>query len=128
MSYFVICDLTVCGHTYTLFGLVYICSVSGILAKPAQIQCSSQQKVLNEKYNVCILRLTNSMRGSRKFCHRWSNFEIVFFFLNFFLYLVDGEREDPNTTISGPSLAPSETPFKWRFAGVSMMAQHRMLA
>ena len=32
--------------------------------------------------------------------------------------LVDGPREDPSTTISGPSS------FKWRLAGVPMMAQH----
>ena len=37
------------------------------------------------------------MRGSRKFFQRGSNFDYVFFFL------VDDGREDPNTTISGPS-------------------------
>ena len=38
------------------------------------------------------------MRGSRKFCQRGPTF--------FLCFLVDGGREDPNTTISGPSLAP----------------------
>ena len=58
------------------------------------------------------------MRGSRK----GSNFD------NFFLIVDDG-REDPNTTICGRYHWPaSETPFKWRFAGVPLMAQHRMLA
>ena len=37
------------------------------------------------------------MRGSRKFCQRGSNFDKVF--------LVDKEREDPNTTFSWPSSA-----------------------
>ena len=47
----------------------------------------------------------------------------------FFVFVFFDERkEDPNSTKSGPSSAPSETPFKWRFAGGPMMAQHRMLA
>ena len=33
------------------------------------------------------------------------------------VFLVDAGRQDPNTTISGPSSPASETPFKWRFAG-----------
>ena len=41
--------------------------------------------------------LEMSMPGSRKFCQRGSNFNIFFF--------VDGGREDPSTTISGPSSA-----------------------
>ena len=41
------------------------------------------------------------MCGSRKFCQRGSNF-VVFFF---FFFLVDEGREDPSTTISGPSSA-----------------------
>ena len=40
------------------------------------------------------------MRGSRKFCQRGSNFDNVFCFI----FLVDEGREDPSTTISGPSL------------------------
>ena len=51
-----------------------------------------------------------------------SNFHI------FFLFLVDKGREDPNTTISGPTSDGSETPFKWRFAGVPMMVHYWMLA
>ena len=40
--------------------------------------------------------------------------------------LVDEGRKDPNTctTISGPSSTPSKMPFKWRFPGVLVMAQH----
>ena len=38
--------------------------------------------------------------------------------------LVDERREDPNTTISGPSLARQQNAIKWHFAGVLMMAQH----
>ena len=41
------------------------------------------------------------MRGSRKFCQRGSSFDNVFF--------VEEGREDPNTTLSGPSMA-----FHWR--------------
>ena len=53
------------------------------------------------------------MRESRKFCQRGSNFDVFFvgFFLGFFWGGgwgggggVDDGREDPNTTISGPSL------------------------
>ena len=39
------------------------------------------------------------MRRSRKFCQRGSNVEVLG------VFLVDEGREDPNTTISGPSLA-----------------------
>ena len=60
------------------------------------------------------------MRGSRKFCQRGSNLDIVF--------LVDEGREDPSTTISGLSMARQRNAIKWRFAGVLMMAQHGMLA
>ena len=41
----------------------------------------------------------HAMRGSRKFCQRGSNFD------GFFSVLVDEGREDPITTISGPSSA-----------------------
>ena len=39
-------------------------------------------------------------------------------------FLVVEGREDPNTTISGPSSVRQRNlaPFKWRFAGVPMMA------
>ena len=37
----------------------------------------------------------------------------------FFVFLVDEGREDPRTTISGPSSARQR-----KFAGVPMMAQH----
>ena len=50
----------------------------------------------------------NSLRGSRKFCHRGSNFDRVFFFFGGGGGgggVVDEGREDPSTTISGPSLA-----------------------
>ena len=38
--------------------------------------------------------------------------------------LVDEGREDPKNTKYGHHLPASETPFKWRFAGRPMMAQH----
>ena len=56
------------------------------------------------------------MRGSRKFCQRGPNFDVIF--------LVDEGREDPSTTISGSSSARQRNAIKWRFAGVPMMAQH----
>ena len=56
------------------------------------------------------------MRGSRK----GSNFD------NFFL-IYDG-REIQTPLYAGHHWPASETPFKWRFAGVPLMAQHRMLA
>ena len=59
------------------------------------------------------------MRGSRKFCQRGSNFDNVFCFV---VFLVDEEREDPSTTISGPSSAHQRNAIKRRFAGMSMMA------
>ena len=50
------------------------------------------------------------MRGSRKFYQRGSSFDNAF--------LVDEGREDPNTAISGPSLArqrnATEMAFRWR--------------
>ena len=48
------------------------------------------------------------MRGSRKFCQRGSNFDFfIFVFVYFFLFFfsVNAGREDPNTTLSGPSWA-----------------------
>ena len=63
------------------------------------------------------------MRGPRKFCLSESNFDNVLFL---FVFLVEG-REDPSTTISGPSSARQRNAIKWRFAGVPMMAQHCML-
>ena len=49
------------------------------------------------------------------------------FFVLFFVFFYEG-REDPNTTLSEPSLAGQWTALKWCFSGVSMMAQHWMLA
>ena len=60
------------------------------------------------------------MRGSRKFCLRGSNSDNVFFFLNFYLFLLlffCKGREDQNKT-------KRVSPFKWRFAGGPMVAQH----
>ena len=56
-----------------------------------------------------------NMRGSRKFCQRGSKFDNVFYSISFY---VDEGREDPNTTISGPSSACQrnaiEMAFRWR--------------
>ena len=59
------------------------------------------------------------MRECRKFCQMGSNFDGLLV-----VFLVDKGREDPNTAISGPMSARQRNASKWRFAGVSMMAQH----
>ena len=38
--------------------------------------------------------------------------------------LVDGEKEDPNTTTIGTSSARQQNDIKWHFAGVPMKAKH----
>ena len=45
----------------------------------------------------------------------------------FGIFLVD-EKEDPNTTISGPSSTRQQNAIKWCFASVPMMTQHSILA
>ena len=64
----------------------------------------------------------SSMRGSRKFCQRWSNSGNVVYFL-------EGGREDSNTIKSGTLSTRQRNAvqmalFKWRFAGGPMIAQH----
>ena len=39
-------------------------------------------------------------------------------------FLVDEGREDPSSTINGPASARQQNAIKWRFGGVSMIAQH----
>ena len=64
----------------------------------------------------------SNMRGSKQFCRRGSYFDnvvlcvCIFFVVLFFCFFFSliGGGEDPNTTICGP--------FKWRFAGVPMLA------
>ena len=46
------------------------------------------------------------MRGSRKFCQRGSNSDVFVC-----VFIVDEGREDPNTTISWPSLFPRSTSY-----------------
>ena len=60
---------------------------------------------------------TMSMRGSRKFRQRGSNSANVF---------LEGERIQIPLK-AGQYRPASETPFKWRLAGGSMMAQHSIL-
>ena len=55
------------------------------------------------------------MLGSRNFCQRGSNFD------NFF-FVVLGDEMIKIALKAGHHWPASETPFKWRFAGVSMMA------
>ena len=64
-----------------------------------------------------------NMRTSRKFCQRGSNSDSVFF-----LFLVD-EWEIIQIALKASHIrSVRETPFKWRFAGGSMMAKLWMLA
>ena len=51
-------------------------------------------------------------RGSRKFCQRVSDFDNVFLC---FFFSVDEGRDDPNTTISGPTLARQQNAFEMAF-------------
>ena len=57
----------------------------------------------------------SDFRPTARFCQRGSNFENVLF-----SFLVDEGREDPNTTIRGPSLAHQrnastvQMAFRWR--------------
>ena len=56
------------------------------------------------------------MRGSRKFCQRGSNSDNIF---------SDNEGERIQIPLKvGHHRPASETPFKWRFTGGPMMAQH----
>ena len=59
------------------------------------------------------------MRRSRRFYQRGSNIDVFFF-----IYFFDLMRGDmiQITLKPGHHRSASETPFKWRFAGVSMMA------
>ena len=66
------------------------------------------------------------MRASRKFCQRGPTLTSFFFFFFFFFYLCGG-RKKPKPLKSGNHRPSSKTPFKWRFAGVPMMAQLWML-
>ena len=55
------------------------------------------------------------MRGSRQFCQRGSNFDVFFVFVFVFCFVLGEERKDPNTTISGPSLARQRNAIKMAF-------------
>ena len=50
--------------------------------------------------NCWLCQNNHYMRGSRKFCQRESNFDVFLLF-----FLVGRGRNDPKTTISGPSSA-----------------------
>ena len=56
---------------------------------------------------------TQSMRGPRKIIRGRP-----------MIFLIDEGKEDPNATINGHRQPANETPFKWRFADVPMIAQH----
>ena len=56
------------------------------------------------------------MRGSREYCKRGSIIDHIFFLVE--------EIEDPNTAINGHHQPASKMPFKWRFAGGLIKAQH----
>ena len=62
------------------------------------------------KSHVAAHIVCNSMSRSGKFCQRGSNFEGFFVVVSF---LVHEERDEPNTTKSGPSSA-RQMVFRWR--------------
>ena len=80
--------------------------------------------LLKETYSFVIFRTTahplvhlcHSMRGSRKFGQRGSNLDILCSLMR------RGRNRIP--LLAGHQRPASETPFKWRFAGGPMMAQH----
>ena len=62
------------------------------------------------------------MRGSRIYLHRGSDFDGCFGCFCFVLVLVDEGIQIPLK--AGHHRPASEKSFKWRFAGVLMMARH----
>ena len=59
-----------------------------------------------------------NMRGSKNVCQMGSNSDN-----GFFVFLV--EKRDIKIPLEAGHVRPAcKTPFKWRFAGVQMMAQH----
>ena len=74
-----------------------------------------------------VRKLSVSMRGPRKFCERGSNFDMrgprkFCQRGSYFDKVILGYKGREDT--AGRHRPASETPFKWRFAGVPMMAQH----
>ena len=78
-------------------------------------KCAHLYKCINKSSQA---NMTMPKRGSRKFCQRGSNFDNIFLFS-----LMSGGRIQM-PLLAGHQRPASETPFKWRFAGVTMMAQH----
>ena len=77
---------------------------------PTSLLLSEMIEKLEKWPNYCI----TNMRGPRKFFQRGFNFENVFYF-----YFNDCIRILLKSSHHRPA---SETPLKWRFAGVPMMA------
>ena len=69
--------------------------------------------------HFCVLTTTESRA---KICCRGGPSETTFFFVLFFL--VQGGERIQIPLYAGLHRPTSETPFKWCFAGVPMMAQH----
>ena len=74
-------------------------------------------------YTSILIAYVYVMRGSRKFCQRGSNYDKVFF-----LVLCGGGGRIQIPLLAGHQRPACETPFKWRFAGGLIIAQHGMLA
>ena len=109
---------------FKLFGTMYSHSdpkrifLKKLIFKKIHQTLHSKHEILPSLQRVSTLAAwlySDAMRGSRKFCQR-------------LFFLVDEGREDPSTTISGPSPARQQNAIQWRFAGVQMMAQHWMMA
>ena len=66
----------------------------------------------------CLIGFSLSGKVSNR--QRGSDFDNVFF-------LVDEGRDDPNTTISGPTSARQQTPLKWSFTVVPLLALYLVI-
>ena len=85
--------------------------------------CISITIAAKEHASMSYMYNKTSMRGSRKFCQKRSNFDNVFFFFLSFFYDDEG-NEDLSSTISGPSSGRQRNAIIWRSTGVPLLAQH----
>ena len=123
---------------YAIIGVIcgmFVIGTSLLIVSHFSSEPSSRHAFNTSRKNTCARVLNIFVRISghariQEFCQRGSNSANVFFcsFSFFFFFCVRfyegrvGGRADPNTTISGPSSARQQTPFKWRFASGPMMA------
>ena len=71
------------------------------------------------------VKIVFTIRLLRRVCTDPESFAIGDPTLPTVFFIVDEGRDEPNTTISGPASAHQQTPLKWRFTVVPLMAQHQ---